>query len=97
MVEDQETTYFLAGDTSCDERLMLAGRIDGVSADNDVAGATLRAIRQRARDRQTVYGSAPMKRNIARVLIRVSTPASSRIRMAWSGPSPSSVVTTAPR
>ena len=55
VVEDQGTTYLLAGDASYDERLMLAGRIDGVSADDDVAGATLRAIRQLARDRPTVY------------------------------------------
>ena len=34
---------------------MLAGRVDGVSADDDVAGATLRAIRHLARDRPTVY------------------------------------------
>ena len=43
LVEDRETTYFLAGDTSYGERQMLAGRIDGVSADDEVAGATLRA------------------------------------------------------
>jgi N-acyl homoserine lactone hydrolase len=55
VVEDRETTHFLAGDTSYDERLMLAGRIDGVSADDDVAGATLRAIRRSARERPTVY------------------------------------------
>jgi N-acyl homoserine lactone hydrolase len=55
VVEDQGTTFFLAGDTSYDERLMLAGRVDGVSADDDVAGATLRAIRHLARDRPTVY------------------------------------------
>lgn len=55
VVEDQETTYLLAGDTSYDERLMLAGRIDGVSVDDDVSGATLRAIRRLARDRPTVY------------------------------------------
>ena len=55
VVEDQGTTFFLAGDTSYDERLMLAGRVDGVSADDDVAGATLRAIRQLAKDRPTVY------------------------------------------
>jgi glyoxylase-like metal-dependent hydrolase (beta-lactamase superfamily II) len=55
VVEDQGTTFFLAGDTSYDERLMLAGRVDGVSADDDVAGATLRAIRHLAMDRPTVY------------------------------------------
>jgi N-acyl homoserine lactone hydrolase len=55
LVQDEGTTYFLAGDTSYDERLMLAGRIDGVSANDDVAGATLGAIRQLARDHPTVY------------------------------------------
>jgi glyoxylase-like metal-dependent hydrolase (beta-lactamase superfamily II) len=55
VVEDQGTTFFLAGDTSYDERLMLAGRLDGVSADDDVAGATLSAIRYLASNRPTVY------------------------------------------
>ena len=55
VVEDQATTFFLAGDASYDERLMLAGRLDGVSADDDVAGATLGAIRSLAADRPTVY------------------------------------------
>jgi glyoxylase-like metal-dependent hydrolase (beta-lactamase superfamily II) len=55
VVEDQGTTYFLAGDTSYDERLMLAGKIDGVSPDDEVAGATLSAIRQFAKDRPMVY------------------------------------------
>jgi N-acyl homoserine lactone hydrolase len=54
-VEDQGITYFLAGDTSYDERQMLAGRIDGVCADDDLASATLSAIRDLARDRPTVY------------------------------------------
>jgi N-acyl homoserine lactone hydrolase len=34
---------------------MLAGRVDGVSADDEVAAATLRAIRQFANERPTVY------------------------------------------
>jgi glyoxylase-like metal-dependent hydrolase (beta-lactamase superfamily II) len=55
VVEDRGTTFFLAGDTSYDERLMLAGRLDGVSADDDVARATLSAIRYLVRDRPTVY------------------------------------------
>jgi N-acyl homoserine lactone hydrolase len=54
-VVDDGLTYFLAGDASYNERLMLAGRIDGVSADDEVAGGTLGAIRQLARDRPTVY------------------------------------------
>ena len=55
LVRDEGITYFLAGDTSYDEQLMLSGGIDGVSADDDVASATLGAIRQLGRDRQTVY------------------------------------------
>jgi glyoxylase-like metal-dependent hydrolase (beta-lactamase superfamily II) len=55
IVEQDSTTFFLAGDTSYDERLMLAGRVDGVSADDDVASATLDAIKRLARTRPTVY------------------------------------------
>ena len=55
VVEDQGVTYFLAGDASYDQRLMLAGRIDGISADDEVAGATLRGIGQFARSRRVVY------------------------------------------
>jgi glyoxylase-like metal-dependent hydrolase (beta-lactamase superfamily II) len=55
LVEDQGITYVLAGDTSYDERLMLAGDVDGVSGDEDVARRTLGAIRDLAMDRPTVY------------------------------------------
>jgi N-acyl homoserine lactone hydrolase len=55
LVRDEGVTYFLAGDASYDERLMLEGRIDGVSADDDVANATLNAIRRFTGDRPTVY------------------------------------------
>ena len=55
IVEKDGTTFFLAGDTSYDERLMLAGRVDGVSADDDVARGTLDAIKRLARTRPTVY------------------------------------------
>ena len=55
IVEQDGTTFFLAGDTSYDERLMLAGRVDGVSADDDVARGTLDAIKRLARTRPTVY------------------------------------------
>jgi N-acyl homoserine lactone hydrolase len=48
---DGDTAYFLAGDTSYDERLML----DGVSADEQVCTATLDAIRQFAQFQPTVY------------------------------------------
>jgi N-acyl homoserine lactone hydrolase len=55
LVQDEGTTFLLAGDTSYDERLMLAGKVDGVSADDDVARATLDAIRRLTRTRPTVY------------------------------------------
>jgi N-acyl homoserine lactone hydrolase len=55
VVEDQGTTYFLAGDASYDQQRMLAGRIDGVSLDDEVAGATLRAISHFAASRQMIY------------------------------------------
>src|SRR5262249_30863136 len=54
-VLDQAVTYFLAGDASYNERLMLAGGIDGVSVDDEQAGRTLAAIRRFARDCPTVY------------------------------------------
>ena len=55
LVEDQGITYFLAGDTSYTQRLMLAGHVDGVCIDETVARATLGAIRHLAVDRPTVY------------------------------------------
>jgi N-acyl homoserine lactone hydrolase len=55
VVEDGDATLFLAGDTSYNEGLMLAGKVDGVSASDAIAGATLAAIGRFARDRPTVY------------------------------------------
>jgi N-acyl homoserine lactone hydrolase len=55
MVLDEGIAYVLAGDASYTEALMLDGRIDGVSADDATARATLRALRQLAADRPTVY------------------------------------------
>lgn len=55
MVRDGGIDYFLAGDTSYNEDLMLEGRLDGVSADEQVTIATLDAIRRFARSRPTVY------------------------------------------
>jgi N-acyl homoserine lactone hydrolase len=55
VVRDGDITYFLAGDTSYTEALMLAGRVDGVSADETVSSATLEAIRCFTRSRPTVY------------------------------------------
>ncbi len=51
VVQDAGTTYVLAGDTSYDDRMML----DGVSANEEVAMATLDAIGRFSRDRPIVY------------------------------------------
>ena len=55
VVQDDATTFFLAGDTSYNESLMLAGRVDGVSPDERISRATLDAIKGFARGRPTVY------------------------------------------
>ena len=55
LVRDDHTTYFLAGDTSYNEELMLAGKVDGVSANEHISRATLDAIRLFAKDRPMVY------------------------------------------
>jgi N-acyl homoserine lactone hydrolase len=51
LVQEGETTFLLAGDTSYDDRLLL----DGVSADDRVAVATLEAIQRLARSGPIVY------------------------------------------
>jgi glyoxylase-like metal-dependent hydrolase (beta-lactamase superfamily II) len=55
VVQDGDTTVFLAGDASYDEALMLAGTVDGVCADEDVSRATLQAVAAFAKGRPTVY------------------------------------------
>jgi N-acyl homoserine lactone hydrolase len=55
LVQDEETTFFLAGDTSYDEHLMLAGKVDGVSADERISSTTLHAIKSFTQSRSTVY------------------------------------------
>jgi glyoxylase-like metal-dependent hydrolase (beta-lactamase superfamily II) len=55
IVVDEGITYVLAGDASYTEALMLAGQIDGVSANDASALATLRALKQLAAERPTVY------------------------------------------
>ena len=55
LVQEGDTTYFLAGDTSYNENLMLAGTVDGVSADDHISSTTLESIRGVARAYPTVY------------------------------------------
>ena len=55
VVVQGDVSYFLAGDASYDEGLMLAGKVDGVSADEHVSSATLDAIRRLTQSRPIVY------------------------------------------
>jgi len=55
LVVDEGITYVIAGDASYTEENMLAGQIDGVSADEASALATLQVLRRLAVERPTVY------------------------------------------
>lgn len=55
IVVDEGITYVIAGDASYTEALMVAGQIDGVSANDGTALATLDALKRLAADRPTVY------------------------------------------
>jgi N-acyl homoserine lactone hydrolase len=55
LVQADDTTLFLAGDTSYNESLMLASRVDGVSPDEGTSIATLNAIRGFVQTNPTVY------------------------------------------
>jgi glyoxylase-like metal-dependent hydrolase (beta-lactamase superfamily II) len=55
VVEDGDTTIFIAGDASYNEAAMLEGTIDGVSDNDGQAAATLAAIRAFVESRPTVY------------------------------------------
>src|SRR5262249_17478851 len=55
LVQNGNTTFFLAGDTSYNEELKPAGCVDGVSANEEISRATLDAIKQTARKFPTVY------------------------------------------
>ena len=54
-VRDGNTTFFLAGDTSYNEELMLAGKVDGISADERISIATLNNIKRLTQAGPTVY------------------------------------------
>jgi N-acyl homoserine lactone hydrolase len=55
VVRTDEVTYFLAGDTSDTEALMLEGQVDGVAPDEAAARDTLRHIRDLAAHEPLVY------------------------------------------
>jgi len=55
VVTAPQVTYFLAGDASYTQDLMLAGKVDGVSMDRQSAQRTLERIQQFCRQTPTVY------------------------------------------
>jgi N-acyl homoserine lactone hydrolase len=55
LAQENGTTFFLAGDTSYNEALMLADKVDGVTGDEESSRATLSSIRRFAADHPTVY------------------------------------------
>jgi N-acyl homoserine lactone hydrolase len=70
LVQLGDTTLFLAGDTSYNEHLMLDKRVDGVSPDEGVSGATLDAIGHFAQARQTIYLPTHDAQSAARLAAR---------------------------
>ena len=55
IVDDGDTSIFLAGDTSYTETAMVEGKIDGISPNAAVTARTLGAIRQFASERPVIY------------------------------------------
>jgi glyoxylase-like metal-dependent hydrolase (beta-lactamase superfamily II) len=55
IVVDGDLSYFLAGDTSYTQRLLVEQRVDGVSPDEAVALTTLRTILRYAEERPSIY------------------------------------------
>lgn len=74
LVLEGDRQVLLAGDTSYDEALMLAGRVDGVSPDPMVSAATLKAIRQLAGAAPTVYLPTHDPLSAARLAARQAVP-----------------------
>ena len=50
-----DPAIFLAGDASYNQRLLLEGKVDGVSSDPNVSRATLARIRALAEERPLIY------------------------------------------
>lgn len=70
VVRTDEVTYFLAGDTSYTEALMLEGHVDGVAPDEDTARDTLRRLRRLAELERLVYLPAHDPASANRLLAR---------------------------
>jgi N-acyl homoserine lactone hydrolase len=70
VVRTDGVTYFLAGDTSYNQALMLEGTVDGVAPDEEAARDTLRRIRALAQQEPLVYLPAHDPASAERLLTR---------------------------
>jgi glyoxylase-like metal-dependent hydrolase (beta-lactamase superfamily II) len=80
IVEDGDAALFLAGDASYTQANMLAGRIDGVSADESAASTTLRTIRAFAAQQPTVYLPTHDPASAQRLAQRETVAGAARVR-----------------
>jgi N-acyl homoserine lactone hydrolase len=55
LVEDENVSLLFAGDSSYNQDLMVAGRVDGVSSNAALSKSTLQAIKQSAVERPMIY------------------------------------------
>jgi glyoxylase-like metal-dependent hydrolase (beta-lactamase superfamily II) len=74
IVQEPEQLVFLAGDTSYTEELLLAGVVDGVSADPLAAQQTLRVIQRLTQSTPTVYLPSHDPNAARRLTLRQVTP-----------------------
>jgi glyoxylase-like metal-dependent hydrolase (beta-lactamase superfamily II) len=82
LVMHEGITYVIAGDASYTEVDMLAGQVDGVSANAHIAQATLGALKQLAAERPTVYLPTHDPESGARLAARCRTMAVDRASAA---------------
>jgi glyoxylase-like metal-dependent hydrolase (beta-lactamase superfamily II) len=78
IVEDGDAAIFIAGDASYTEDNMLAGRIDGVSADERAALTTLETIRMFAAAQPTIYLPTHDPDSAQRLAARQTVPGGAR-------------------
>jgi N-acyl homoserine lactone hydrolase len=76
LIQDEDVTYFLAGDTSYNQAMMLAGIPDGVGL-AETAATTLGLIRAFAHDYPTVYLPSHDPDSAARLANRQTVPTNS--------------------
>lgn len=79
-----DVTFFLAGDTSYAEALMVAGQVDGVAPDEATACDTLRRIREFAGQESLVYLPAHDPASATRLRARQTVPNAERRDPLWS-------------